>query len=117
MYLNKKLFLIFLVTILLIAVSSVDKNTAYGNKDMPLSKGHPKNVILMIADGYSTAYATNYRLYKDQESLLDPYLSGMVKTYSASSEITDSAASLPLRLQPDIKLITVELVHLSMENR
>ncbi|MEK5209698.1 alkaline phosphatase [Psychrobacillus sp. FSL H8-0510] len=93
MYLNKKLFLIFLVTILLIAVSSVDKNTAYGNKDMPLSKGHPKNVILMIADGYSTAYATNYRLYKDQESLLDPYLSGMVKTYSASSEITDSAAA------------------------
>ncbi|WP_137791894.1 alkaline phosphatase [Bacillus sp. E(2018)] len=53
----------------------------------------PKNVIFMIADGYSTSYATNYRIYKGKESLMDPLLVGMVKTSSASSEITDSAAA------------------------
>jgi alkaline phosphatase len=56
-------------------------------------KNTTKNVILLVADGYSTSYATNYRWYKGEESLMDSMLVGMVKTYAASSEITDSAAA------------------------
>lgn len=52
-----------------------------------------KNVIFMIPDGYSAAYATNYRWFKGSEPLMDRMLVGMVKTYSASSEVTDSAAA------------------------
>ncbi|UHA75789.1 alkaline phosphatase [Paenibacillus sp. 481] len=52
-----------------------------------------KNVILMIPDGYSTDYATNYRLYAGKHSSMDPHLVGMVKTYAADSPLTDSAAA------------------------
>jgi alkaline phosphatase len=52
-----------------------------------------KNVILMIPDGFSTAYATNYRWYKGGESVMDSLLVGMARTYSASSKVTDSAAA------------------------
>ncbi len=52
-----------------------------------------ENVIFMIPDGYSSAYATNYRLYKGKESVMDPHLVGMHRTYSANSEVTDSAAA------------------------
>ncbi|MGP4075983.1 alkaline phosphatase [Halobacillus sp. K22] len=52
-----------------------------------------KNVIYLIPDGYSTAYATNYRWFKGEDSAFDPYLKGMMKTYSEDSEVTDSAAA------------------------
>jgi alkaline phosphatase len=52
-----------------------------------------KNVILMIPDGFSAAYATNYRWYKGRESVMDSLLVGMARTYSASSKVTDSAAA------------------------
>ncbi len=52
-----------------------------------------KNVIYMIPDGYSTSYATNYRWFKGEDSAFDPYLKGMMKTYSEDSEVTDSAAA------------------------
>jgi alkaline phosphatase len=56
--------------------------------------GKVKNVIFMIPDGYSAAYATNYRWFKDGEQpLLDSMLVGMHQSYSANSEITDSAAA------------------------
>jgi alkaline phosphatase len=57
------------------------------------SKGKAKNVILMIPDGYSASYATNYRWYKGKESRMDSMLAGMMRTHSANSEVTDSAAA------------------------
>ena len=59
----------------------------------PQSNEKVENVIFMIPDGYSSAYATNYRLYKGEESVMDPHLVGMHRTYSANSEVTDSAAA------------------------
>ncbi|MCZ2260811.1 alkaline phosphatase [Sporosarcina sp. G11-34] len=59
----------------------------------PQSNEKIENVIYMIPDGYSTAYATNYRLYKGEESVMDEHLVGMHRTYSADSEVTDSAAA------------------------
>lgn len=59
----------------------------------PQSNEKVENVIFMIPDGYSSSYATNYRLYKGEESVMDPHLVGMHRTYSASSEVTDSAAA------------------------
>ncbi|MER2089928.1 MAG: alkaline phosphatase [Sporosarcina sp.] len=52
-----------------------------------------ENIIFMIPDGYSSSYATNYRLFKGEESVMDPHLVGMHRTYSANSEVTDSAAA------------------------
>ncbi|MBS4202440.1 alkaline phosphatase [Bacillus sp. FJAT-49732] len=52
-----------------------------------------KNVIFLIPDGFSTSYATNYRLYKGKESIMDSMLVGMHQTYSANSPVTDSAAA------------------------
>lgn len=59
----------------------------------PQSNEKVENVIFMIPDGYSSAYATNYRLYKGEESVMDSHLVGMHRTYSANSEVTDSAAA------------------------
>ncbi|MFC0559552.1 alkaline phosphatase [Halalkalibacter alkalisediminis] len=52
-----------------------------------------KNVIFMIPDGFSSAYATNYRIFNGNEFILDSMLVGMMKTHSASSWVTDSAAA------------------------
>ena len=52
-----------------------------------------ENVIFMIPDGHSVSYATNYRLYKGEESLMDSMLVGMHRTYAANTEVTDSAAA------------------------
>ncbi|WP_051404956.1 alkaline phosphatase [Bacillus cihuensis] len=57
------------------------------------NQGKAKNVIFMVPDGYSASYATNYRLYKGEETALDSMLVGMHRTYSANTEITDSAAA------------------------
>jgi alkaline phosphatase len=58
-----------------------------------MNNGKVKNVIFMVPDGYSAAYATNYRWFKGEESIMDSMLVGMHRTYSANSEITDSAAA------------------------
>ncbi|WP_249317085.1 alkaline phosphatase [Bacillus sp. FJAT-50079] len=57
------------------------------------NNGKVKNVIFMIPDGYSASYATNYRWFKGEESIMDSMLVGMHRTYSANSEVTDSAAA------------------------
>ncbi|UOY93145.1 alkaline phosphatase [Ectobacillus sp. JY-23] len=56
-------------------------------------KGKVKNIIFMVPDGFSASYATNYRWYKGQEAAWDSMLVGMMRTYSANSEVTDSAAA------------------------
>jgi len=68
------------------SLQTVEAKTPQSNKKV-------KNVIFMIPDGYSSSYATNYRLYKGEESVMDPLLVGMHRTYSANSEVTDSAAA------------------------
>ncbi|RDU37740.1 alkaline phosphatase [Neobacillus piezotolerans] len=52
-----------------------------------------KNVIFLIPDGFSASYATNYRWFKGKESQMDSILVGMHRTYSADTEVTDSAAA------------------------
>ena len=59
----------------------------------PASHEKVHNVILMIPDGYSRAYATNYRWYKGEEPLMDRFFVGMMKTHSANDKVTDSAAA------------------------
>ena len=66
-------------------------NTAEANGNV--NNGKVKNVIFMIPDGYSASYATNYRWFKGQETLMDSMLVGMHRSYSANSEVTDSAAA------------------------
>ncbi|WP_067724721.1 alkaline phosphatase [Oceanobacillus damuensis] len=58
-------------------------------------KGNQKveNVIYMIPDGFSSDYAANYRVYKGENAIWDDHLKGMFTTYSADSDVTDSAAA------------------------
>jgi len=53
----------------------------------------PKNVILMIADGFGPASATLAREFSGEPLALDAILRGAVRTSSTSSRVTDSAAS------------------------
>lgn len=66
--------------------------TFLGHSSVQAKEAHVKNVIFMIPDGFSTAYATSYRWYKGEKSLMDEMLVGMHRTYSANSAVTDSAA-------------------------
>ncbi|MFD2630157.1 alkaline phosphatase [Oceanobacillus kapialis] len=56
-------------------------------------KDDVENVIYMIPDGFNADYAKNYRLYKGEDAVWDKHLKGMYSTYSANSNITDSAAA------------------------
>lgn len=59
-----------------------------------------KNVILMIPDGTSTSVLSIARWYQIYNKLgstqlnIDPYLCGLVKTYSSNSPIPDSAPAM-----------------------
>ena len=65
--------------------------------DMPDAFGDEvNNVIFLIPDGFSTAYADSYRLFKEDGPPIweeKQMLKGMVATHSADSLITDSAAA------------------------
>lgn len=50
-----------------------------------------KNIILFIADGMSNSGITLTRWYKGSNLALDEIISGLVRTYSSDSAITDSA--------------------------
>jgi alkaline phosphatase len=86
-----KIFIISVIMSLLVSFNLI--GTEASSKNPRAKENSTKNIILMVADGYSTSYATNYRWYKGEDSLMDSMLVGMVKTYAASSEITDSAAA------------------------
>ncbi|WP_214803173.1 alkaline phosphatase [Exiguobacterium sp. ERU656] len=90
---RKKYNKIFAVTFSSIIVSSLILSNDPEVSGKSSDNDKKKNVVFMVADGYSAAYATNYRIFNGKDSVLDPYLTGMVKTYSASSKITDSAAA------------------------
>lgn len=51
------------------------------------------NVIYFIPDGFSAAYATNYRHFKGEETIFDELFTGLMQTTSADNEVTDSAAA------------------------
>lgn len=57
------------------------------------SSQEAKNIIYMIPDGFNADYATNYRHFKGEDAVWDHHLKGMYSTYSADSNITDSAAA------------------------
>ncbi|WP_456273094.1 alkaline phosphatase [Bacillus sp. AK031] len=57
-----------------------------------LAKPAKKNVIFMIMDGTNSDIVTLARWYKGGSLALDAILTGGVRTYSAQSAITDSAA-------------------------
>ncbi|MEH7389937.1 alkaline phosphatase [Bacillus sp. JJ1474] len=74
-------------------VGSFSTPSADAKSNNVQNNGIAKNVIFMVPDGYSASYATNYRWYKGEESILDSMLVGMHRTYSANTEVTDSAAA------------------------
>ena len=53
----------------------------------------PRNVILLIADGFGPASATLGRGLKGGPLAFDPYLVGAVETSATDNRVTDSAAS------------------------
>ena len=55
--------------------------------------GRPRNLILMIADGFGPASATLAREVEGAPLALDAILTGAVGTASTSSRVTDSAAA------------------------
>ncbi|SFL58524.1 alkaline phosphatase [Gracilibacillus orientalis] len=52
-----------------------------------------ENIIYMIPDGFSTDYASNYRVYKGEDAVWDAHLKGLFTTHSANADVTDSAAA------------------------
>ncbi|CAG9623583.1 alkaline phosphatase [Sutcliffiella rhizosphaerae] len=63
------------------------------NNQETQNQGKVKNVIFMIPDGYNAGYATNYRWYIGEDSSFDPHVKGLIKTHSANTAVTDSAAA------------------------
>ncbi|MDZ4803465.1 MAG: alkaline phosphatase [Candidatus Eisenbacteria bacterium] len=53
----------------------------------------PKNLILLIGDGFGPAYATLARAVAGRELVLDAYLVGSAGTAALDSRVTDSAAA------------------------
>ncbi|WP_101843614.1 alkaline phosphatase [Halobacillus sp. Marseille-P3879] len=90
--LKKSAALLVSSTILFSGASLGDKGSVYAEESNSGNE-NVKNVIYMIPDGYSAGYATNYRWFKGEDSSFDPYLKGMMKTYSEDTEVTDSAAA------------------------
>ncbi|WP_074435643.1 alkaline phosphatase [Oceanobacillus jeddahense] len=71
--------------------ASADENSQVNNSMNNGDKA--ENIIYMIPDGFNADYATNYRHYKGEPAVWDNHLQGMFSTYSADSNITDSAAA------------------------
>ncbi|MGM9936866.1 MAG: alkaline phosphatase, partial [Candidatus Ornithomonoglobus sp.] len=67
---------------------------SYTDASRPISSnGNNMNVIMMIPDGQNVSEQTLTRWYQGCSLATDEYLCGMVRTYSAESAITDSAAA------------------------
>lgn len=91
---KKKLLSLALVsTIAVGGISTVLPEQEVEAKGKPKGKDKAQNVIFLIPDGFSAAYATNYRWYKGEDTVLDSMNIAMQRTYSANSNITDSAAA------------------------
>ncbi|WP_457807671.1 alkaline phosphatase [Kushneria sp. EE4] len=65
--------------------------------EVPANDGLAQNVIMMVPDGFGTDYSTAFRTFKGGEEVpawdAENMLTGAIKTESANSLITDSAAA------------------------
>ena len=88
----KKYVLILVLSILTILLS----NSCVYNKDGSSCKNQsqkPRNIILMIGDGMSTPQVYAAMLTSEKNTSFERFpITGLVKTYSKSHKITDSAA-------------------------
>lgn len=88
-----------LISLLLLLSIAVTLLSACGEKETSTTTAPPpapmgKNVIYMIGDGMGFHHIENTKLYMGVDKLsFEDYYVGEVTTYSASDEITDSAAS------------------------
>ncbi len=85
---SKKLLITTLACIILLGSVGCTEMKAEQPKTEP-----PRNVIMMVMDGTSSGAVTLARWYKGRDLALDQILTGGVRTYSAESAITDSAAA------------------------
>ncbi|TWI53322.1 alkaline phosphatase [Halalkalibacter nanhaiisediminis] len=81
----RKLIPLVLATVLVFPVWTPNVSAA--------EKGSAKNVILLIPDGMGASYLTASRIFKGEELGFERYLKGMLKTDSANTSVTDSAAA------------------------
>jgi alkaline phosphatase len=75
----------------LAAQTQADRPTALDAGPVPQT-GQPRNVVLMIADGFGPASSTLGRAAKGSPLALDSILVGAVETSATDSRVTDSAA-------------------------
>lgn len=87
---NKLLVATLSCFILLGSVGCTEMN-AQGTTN--INTKQPRNVIMMVMDGTSVGAVTLARWYKGRDLNLDRMMTGAVRTYSAESAITDSAAA------------------------
>lgn len=90
---NVNRFYLFTVLLLILSISGCTSHITITGKNLKDSEIKYKNVIVMVPDGCSMSIQTLARLYKGADINLDKLLTGSVRTYSANSVITDSAAA------------------------
>lgn len=76
-----------------VAVSSLGFAAKKEEAKADVKKKQPTNVIMMVMDGTSAGATTLSRWYKGGNLAMDQMVAGGVRTYSAESAITDSAAA------------------------
>ncbi|MBN2419316.1 MAG: alkaline phosphatase, partial [Deltaproteobacteria bacterium] len=92
----KKHNIVFLVTTILLILTATGCSSHHIKKDKLSDKAAVskyRNVIVMVPDGCSMSIETFARLYKGSDIHLDKLHTGSVRTCSANSIITDSAAA------------------------
>ncbi|MEM8559275.1 MAG: alkaline phosphatase [Bacteroidota bacterium] len=86
---------LFLLGFLLIAASAIPLQAQ--PSDAAPSSATPRNLIVLIPDGFGPTSQTMAREYlreiEGRELVLDRILTGAVRTYASDSRVTDSAAS------------------------
>jgi alkaline phosphatase len=84
---------LFAALLLLLIISGCTSHITITGTNLKKTDQKYKNVIVMVPDGCSMSIQTLARLYKGADINLDKLLTGSVRTYSANSVITDSAAA------------------------
>ena len=81
------------IYISLLSIISILFTTSCNNNNFSTSNKNPQNIILLIGDGMSTPQIYASILTQDSPTAFEQFpVSGLVKTYSKSHKITDSAA-------------------------
>jgi alkaline phosphatase len=84
------LFMAFLLTLMIAGCSIHHGSAVKISNDTEIKY---KNVIVMVPDGCSMSIQTLARFYRGADNNVDKLFTGSVRTYSANSVITDSAAA------------------------